>query len=385
LFQNPSLTYTIFDVKDTVKKYLYLEDDTIIDILMGAFLANQLKADPFWLIIIAPPSSAKTELLRGFDGNSKVEFLSSLTPKTLVSGFKKEDGTEPSLLATLDKKILILKDFTTILTLRSEHRQEILSQLREIYDGFYNSAYGTGKNFEWKGRVGLMAACTPEFDNHQAAINILGDRYILFRMNIQNSEAVSNFAQKVIGKEQEMRDEIKCTFSKFLTQFDNFIFSTESFSPNDKLTNLACFCAGGRCGVSRNYRNQAIISIPEPEGPARLIKQLTQLGVGIAFSRGKSNIDSEIYKIIAKVGLDLMPTIRKKILFCLWQEHAFEKNQFGLSINEISSRCNLPYSTIKYYLEELQAIRIIKKIDGEKKWQLSQQYYDWATHSGIFS
>jgi len=146
-----ALQYPLYEVKKIIKDWLYLEDDTVIDVILAIQVANELRTDPNWMLIIGPPSHAKTELLRSLDGHPKTCFLSNLTPSTLVSGLRFKKGQkDPSLLLTLDGKTLVLKDFTSILSMRSEAQQEILGQLREVYDGQYSKAFGTGKKIDWE-------------------------------------------------------------------------------------------------------------------------------------------------------------------------------------------------------------------------------------------
>ena len=159
---NNKLKYPLSEVKTIANKWLHLEDDTIIDVIIATHIANKIGGDPIWLLTIAPPSNAKTEILRAFNDHPDTYFLSSLTASTFISGKKAEKSDpNPSLLFKLNDKTLILKDFTTILSMRHEQRQEIISQLREIHDGSCSKAFGTGQTIFWKGHVGLIAACTP--------------------------------------------------------------------------------------------------------------------------------------------------------------------------------------------------------------------------------
>ncbi|GAH04776.1 unnamed protein product, partial [marine sediment metagenome] len=173
------LEVSLADVKRGIRKWLYIEDDTSVDVMLGTYIANKLPGDPIWTIFIGPASNTKTELLRTMDGHPKVYFLSSYTPATMVSGKgTQRKAEESSLIYKLDGKTLIIKEFSGILSMRSEQRSEILAQLREIYDGKYNKAFGTGVTHDWNGKVGLMAACTPAYDKHYGVIGELGDRFI---------------------------------------------------------------------------------------------------------------------------------------------------------------------------------------------------------------
>jgi hypothetical protein len=113
------LEFPLSKVKEAVRPWLFLEDEGIIDVMCATVIANQFRTDPLWMILIGPPSHAKTELLRALDGHPSAYFLSNLTPATLVSG-KPKKGPDPSLLPKLNDKTLVMKDFTTILTMRSE-------------------------------------------------------------------------------------------------------------------------------------------------------------------------------------------------------------------------------------------------------------------------
>lgn len=389
------MKYPLEAVKKTVNKWLYLENDEIVDVILGAYLANQLKTDPLWLVIIAPPSSAKTELLRAFDGNKGTCFLSSLTPSTLVSGFRNPEGNnDPSLLLKLHSKVLILKDFTSVLSMRSESQKEILSQLREIYDGKYNKAFGTGTEFNWQGHVGLIAACTPVYDKHYGVINALGDRFILYRSTNENPQMMGARAQQIVGQEEKMRIEIQTAFHDFVSQFQNIenIQFEQDETINDKIVALACFCASARCAVERNYSNQTIQYMPAPEGTPRLVKQFTQVGMGIALAQGKNILDEAVYNIIKKIGQDIMTAQRKLVLEHLWQEEVFEENNQWRTTAEIAHTTKLPKSTVKIILEDLNIVGLLNQdfiddIDKATpyKWQFSGTAYGYALDSAIFA
>ena len=146
---------------------LWPSPSSIIDIVFGCYIANRVNADPLWLMVIAAPSNMKTELLNALADHPTTYSISTFTPQTLISGKKvARNNPEPSLLYELNKKLVIMKDFTTILSMRSEPRQEIFGQLREVYDGSFKKAFGTGDMVPWKGKVGFIAACTSVYDKH---------------------------------------------------------------------------------------------------------------------------------------------------------------------------------------------------------------------------
>src|SRR5262249_7946493 len=148
--------------------------------------------------IVAPPSSMKTEVIRSLDDVPDVYPLSSLTAQTFASGFERR-GVETSLLPKLDGKTITMKDFGTVLTMYREKKAEILAQLREIYDGGFVKEFGNGKRFHWAGKVGLLAGVTPIIDREYALNQILGERFILYR--VRGPEA-HRLAVRAIGQRQ---------------------------------------------------------------------------------------------------------------------------------------------------------------------------------------
>jgi len=390
--QPTELQYPLSEVKKTIKNWLYLEDDTVIDVILATQVANQLKTDPNWMLIIGPPSHAKTELLRSLDGHPKVCFLSNLTPSTLVSGLRFKKGQkDPSLLLTLDGKTLVLKDFTSILSMRSEAQQEILGQLREVYDGQYSKAFGTGKKIDWEGHVGLLGAVTPVYDKHYSVIGTLGDRFLLFRTGNTDGRKTGLQAQKVVGREDQMRGEIRDTVHKFLDQFNDLsgIQFKHNEDVNSLIVDLASFIALGRLPVERDYRNQTVLYQPLPEGTPRLVKQLMQLGMGLILIHGKPGMDIDTFEILKKVGRDLLPSQRLKILKYFYEEGIITTT--WQKTKEVADGVNLPGSTVKLILEDLMIVELLdRNVEDEDKertpylWRLSDNAFDLMESSEIF-
>jgi hypothetical protein len=387
------LSLNLSRVHRTILKWLYIEDTSIIDVILAAHVANLFHADPLWLLIIGSPSMGKTELLRGFCEHSNAYFLSTLTKSTLVSGFGGKASKEDcSLLPHLNDRTLIVKDLTTILTLRHEDRQEILSQLREIYDGKFDKGFGTGKRFSWEGKMGLIAACTTVYDTH-SSVNLLGERFLLYRTYNQDDKEVGRRAKEVIGREEEMREEIREAVHTFIDQFQGVNASSirRTKAVDEKIIELARFCARARCAVSRDYRNQIVENVPQPEGPARLVKQLMQLGAGLVLVRGMDVIDDSIYETLKKVGRDLIATKRLHILYYLWHKEFVEGYDKRLKTNEIAVGIDMPTNTVKLACEDLMIIKLLNRYQdldvGENapyQWSLSELACELISDSQIF-
>lgn len=382
------------DVKKTVLKWLELDDLTVIEVLLGSVVANLLSTDPFWLLLIAPPSSAKTELLRALTGFEKTYPLSSLTPQTLISGKVTKKNQTASLLPKLNDKIIIHKDFTSILSMRQESRQEVLTQLREIYDGKYSKVFGTGIEIHWEGKVGFIAGCTTIIDKYHSVNQMLGERFLQFRLTASDPKKVGLRAKACVGKEVTMRKELQDVFTNFLNQFlEKEPFQIKEVPEIDnKLISLAAFCAIARTGVSRDRYTQVIDVLPEAEGPGRLMKQLTQLGIALTMIFNKSSIDSNIYQILKKVGLDTLSGPRERLIREMWSEGHSQDLMSWEKTKGIGELIELPTTTVRLLLEDLHVLGLMnRKMEDEESdkrqpyfWQLSNTCIELIQEAELF-
>jgi hypothetical protein len=376
---NPVLKFRLDDLKAVVGKWLCLESLQVVDVIVATYIANRFAADPVWLIIIGPPSSAKTEIMRAFEGHKCSKFISNLTPSTLASGIIPKNGSDLSLLPRLNDKLVVLKDFTTVLSMRSEQQAEILAQLRETYDGQYSKFFGNGKEINWRGRFGLLAACTPVYDKHYSVIGSMGERFLIYRTDPVNGGMTGTHAQKLVGQEETMRKEIREALHKFIDQFEHLdgVRMAKDEAVNLKIINLACFVAIGRCAVDRDRYSQALQYTPMPEGTPRLVKQFMQIGAGIALANGRDIIDGGVYQVLKKIGRDLLATQRLRVLDYLWREGVFEADGVWDNTPRIADAVNLPGQTAKMTLEDLMVVGALKRQRGDAGELGGQRPYQW--------
>lgn len=308
--------------------------------------------------------------------------MSSLTPQTFISGWKdRKGGAKNSLLLKLkDRGIttIAMKDFTTVLTIRNEARQEILSQIREIADGNYKKVLGTGAEIEWEGKLGFITGVTGIIDEHHAVHQLLGERFLYYRITPANPEEMARTAQKFAGKEHQMRSELKETVKQFLEQFENPKIEDIRIDShtNEKLISLVQFVAEGRTAVTRSRYSQAIQYPPDPEGPSRIMKQLFKLGCGIAIIQGKGEINKEIYGILKKVGKDSLPSYRKLVIGKMWNM-GIKEDQWK-ETKRLADLFQQPLATARLHLEDLMVLGMVdrKKEKDHHLWRLSEKCCD---------
>jgi hypothetical protein len=387
-------------VKQKARRFLHLtsEDENVIDIAFATYVGNRLGGDPLWVCIIGPPASGKTEIIASMDGYASVFLLSSLTPNTFISGKESTSPNErnPSLLPRLDGKLVLFKDLTTILMKHRDAKSEIFSQLREIYDGRYVKAFGTGKTEDWKGKFGILAGVTPVIDREFAINSLLGERFLYYRMHTRDHANAARMAIERTTGSDAYREDFQRAVHGFLTWLDSNLHTDVSFGADTKqcLVNLATLCTHARSAVLRN-RDQTLQSMPEPEGPSRMVKQLSLLAKALTLVHGKDSVDQVIYALVKEVARDSLPRLRLKVLEALWEMfiEGWEVQDGEIvwpwhRTSEITERANLPPATARLVLEDLMLLNLVMRsaeVTGNAHvWQPSKRMNEWAIESEFF-
>ncbi len=341
------------ELEAVFKKYFALEDITPLKVILATIVANQADGDPVWLLIVGPPSSLKSEFIQSLRGLVCIYPVSLLTPRTFASGDK--TTKDSSLLERLpDKTILTLKDFGSVLTMRRDDRAEVLASLREIYDGSYSKDFGNGKRVTWDGKLGLIAGCTGIIDRYHSVNQILGERFLLYRLEGNNRASVARKALQNAGREKHIRQNISAAiqgFVKTVTPIPTWLLGREY---TEKLISLADFVARARTGVLRDGYSREVEYIPQWEGPARLVKQLNRLAYGLSCLTGESSLGPNNYEIIFSVAENSIPRDRREILHSLLNKDAMT------TAEEVSRETGIPQAVVYRTLQDLAALRVVR-------------------------
>jgi hypothetical protein len=373
---------TLDQVVITFKKWLALTDLTPVYAALGAVAANLLDGDPVWLGLIAPPSSAKTEILNAFSRLACVVAVATVTAPALLSGTPKKQrdkGAQGGLLRKVGEfGILVLKDFGSILSMRPDTQAAILAALREVYDGSWTRHLGTdgGKALTWRGKLGFLFGATEAYDSHYAVIGSLGDRFLLCRLE-PCSDAQFTMALKHTGDATkmmrvELADAVAGLFVKPLPAPQPL-----ADQEMERLKRVVMLAIQLRAGVERDRYSREIEAVYGAEGPGRIALTLERLLAGLtAIGVQRENAMS----IVEKVAMDSTPPIRRQ---------AFETLTMAwLTTRDIANMMGLPTTTARRALEELAAHGLAvrqrgKKGDGKDKeagpdqWGLAEEWENW--------
>ncbi|MFC1905626.1 hypothetical protein ACFLXL_02320 [Chloroflexota bacterium] len=377
---NAELNSSRFKLIKTLQQWLYIQDIQAIDILYGVVISHYLPGEPLWLFLIGPPGGTKTELLRSFQGEPFYS-MSTLTPQTLISGLHIEKKVD--LLPDLDGKILIVKDFTTILARDSKEQAQIFADLRDCYDGYMEKVFGSGVGKKgYKAKFEIIAGVTPAIDMYRTIHGILGERFFKCRIHTDEAKAIDKAAQ-LMGKESEMRmalataaSECICYYSERIKQKPIPNYNSSIFNQIKALGNIT---AKLRSEVARD-RYHTVLYHPEAEIGTRLTKQLLKLAQAVALFHEHECIGQDEMQSLVRVARDSIPRQRFAVV------KALAENESYLDTVNIGQISNTPTPTAKEILEELWMLDLVeRKGSGSFEWRLNDKTRDIIAKSGTIT
>jgi predicted transcriptional regulator len=361
---------TLQEVFDT---HLLLEDRGLVRVITGAFIGNQMKQDPVWLMIVGSSSGGKTETLMRFanvhkKGKPLCAIVSDISSAGLLSG--QRGSEQEAILPRVDKNggMLLFKDFTSIISKRKEDRAILLGQLREVYDGEFVRNLGNGVK-KWKGKVGVIGASTGVIYSALQEMGAMGERLVMYQIKQPSRKKVMNFVWDREDTGKDGREEMDKAVRAYI---ENVFIYLEKEKPivvlpqdvRERLSDIADFCTLARSPVLRNYKGDLIVEVPDPEMPMRTAKQLINIAKAFMVMNQYDNIGPILtpldMSILFKIALDSIPNTYRDVLRTL------TKYSYGGSLTAIAGEMSMPNETIRYRLQDLEARKLIKKEYSDK-------------------
>jgi hypothetical protein len=369
-------------VLEAFQRWLLMPDTGAVTIALGTVAANQLDGKAVWLLLVGPPSSGKTEILDSLLSLPNVHSASVLTEAALLSGSGRKDRTKDSTGGLLRKigafGYLVMKDFTSVLSMHTEQRNAVLAALREVFDGAWTRWLGTdgGQTLPWTGKCAFLGGVTPILDQHHGVIAGMGERFLLSRMPRLDAEKQARRALHHLGHEREMQRALRDAVRRI---FDHLEITPLELHEDDiqRLSALATLAAECRSSVERDSRNREIELVPDPELPARLTQALARLYHGM---RLIGTPPEEAWRLIQKVALDSMPATRLRVLGVLLKTHA------PVSTPDLATKIGYPTTTARRICQDLAAHSILlltKDKNNHDFWEISPAALDRWDRAGL--
>lgn len=364
---------------DFIKEWFYGPDLEAVEIAISAAVGHYFREDkPIWLMVLGTSGSSKTSLvLKCLEAFPYCTAQDDLSTSTFLSGLSMGKENQYSLLHNIGTSadrsgILLFPDFTAFMSKRSEEREQVMGQLRRIYDGEFDRTIGNGR-LSWTGKVTIIAAATPEVERIWALQRSMGERFVQVRWARGDGIEQAKAAVKQVEHETYIAETLKKLTHDFIFIDERPPKPLPMFKNYEEIgaIHLAELVARLRVHVprERDGRREIADVPPEAEAPTRIIKAMGQLARAraTAFSRGEVN--PEDFRVSRRIALDSIPPLRKRILDLLAQ-----KDETGQV--EILEKLALPRSTAIRSLEDMQAIGALTSYEQgvERKWLISDLY-----------
>ena len=355
------------EVVDHFKSMMYMTEDLVeaLRTCLAVVISEDVKDDPVWMYLVAPPSSGKTALLGAFQDHPKCVFKSAITAKGLISGFRREGGKDPSLLPKIIDKSLIIKDFTEILSKPLPERLEMYSVLRGVYDGHASRTYGNGEEREYPNcHCTIMAGTTFAILGHSEAS--MGERFLKFVMKeVEDEDVLDRILTKALNAQKNSKK------SEMKMQYAVSCFLRQEVDPNylpewsedmaSRLRAITKLISHMRSEVARDERTGDVKHDSKKEMPTRLMKQLGKLGRVLAWMDGKTKIDEETWQRVRRVAIDSIYGFHFDIVSSMVELGG------KATKSEISSMTGIPSSTIHRRFQDLEYMRVMRKTEETRQ------------------
>jgi len=363
---------TFFEMEDAIKKWMLVDDEGILLFICAMYVANAMKLGkkPVWAFIIGPSGGGKTAFLDAMHDLEACYNISMLTTNTFLSG--QQGKGDASLLPKVNGKMLIFKDWTSILSMQRDAKQEIMGQFREIWDGHMRKMFGNGKTAEWEGRISILAASTQAVDLAQQQTTVLGERFINYRLTMPDRKLVGRRSLENDNHQEQMDIEMRNAVYSFFKGLDlSQLPPVLPTSIEEHLVDVSDFVTMARSGVIRDFGfKKEVIFVPMAEMPTRIVQQLHTLAQAMAMVVGIEYID-RIMQIIHKIAFDSVPSTNRMVMV----EMAKRDRQ---STKEIAQSLGYPTNPIHLYLENLALLGVCRRDVGGRgdTWTMRGDFAD---------
>lgn len=368
-------------------KWLRLASYEPLDVMFATVLANWfVEGDPVWLFLVAPPGGVKTELLMTLSDAAGIMTTTTLTPHALISGaqFGRED---PSLIPQLDGKVLVIKDFTTILTGNIMARDEIFGVLRDAYDGKIEKYFGNGVVRRYHSKFGILAGVTPIIESTSSANTVLGERFLKCRItatgkHIHAGKNAIAQAMQNLQHNDRMREELREAASRVLARQKPDKLPKVPQGYMHRIALLAQWVSVLRGVVSREKYTGQLQYKPMTEVGTRLAKQLLKLSLGLGLFREEDALTDRTFDTITRVAYATIPDRVEELVKQLFLHTA--KGEGAVSLKDLCAWCHLPEGTARFLLQDLALLQVCMAGEDRGTWVLKKGMLKVMQQLGLY-
>lgn len=348
-----------------LRSWQHLPDPTHVVAALAAAASRHADAEPVWLLLVAPPSSGKTEAVRILDDTADAR-LDEVTAAGLLGWSKGKNIRPTGVLSRVGATGLVtFGDLSTLLATSDRGgRDQVFALLRRAYDGHVTRDISPPGNtreehrLEWSGRLTVVGCVTGAIDRYTAHADQLGARWIYIRVPARtrtDKQRAADLSRQ--GRLAQHRAAARTATAELLRSLPEDITLPDHL--HTMIIDAAIVTAWGRGTVPRNgYGRREIEGMPVVEEPMRLVQQLDSIARGV-LALGLP-ADAATY-VVRRIALDSMPESRRAVLETL-------AGRQTLSTSAIARIAAIDRKVARFNLEELTAIGVLTndRIDDDQ-------------------
>ncbi len=290
----------------------------------------------------------------------------------MLSGVRAKEGEQMSLLHRIGNEgILVISDFTVIMSKGDESRTAILSQFRLLYDGEMIKNSGSSKNaIRWpakpgvKGYLGVLAGSTPSIYSKFEEVADMGERFIYYRMREIDAIKATRLAMNRAVYGRELDELLSEKYAEYIKEVVRGVDVRKIVIPdavNERIIEVATFAERVRTVAHQDWRQEVINRIPVPALPMRVALQLKAIVKGLGAIRlhetGKCDFGKEELSMIDWIGYSLANEEKRGCLKVL----ASVPFDNYIKTSMVADYIGLDTKVVKIILQNLAAVGILER------------------------
>ena len=373
----PQLLTKSLDYKEVEDKVLTLLPNAqiglkiVLAVGVSCHFSNPLM---LWMLLVGVPSSGKTDLVRLMKDAENTYYLDNLTQNAFISGERATKSQKVyDLLPLIDKKCLVIKDWTSIFSLDEKMTKKLLGELVGIYDKEFTKFSSRRGNISYQSAFSQLGCITPAtLNRHTQYMNMVGPRFLCYSMPTSTSEDAEKSYKSIFTNTNRslIEKEARLYVSSYLNQLTQSHFAIQELSKPIQVylrtaAELMSNCRGIVLLQSATFKNEEQEDIKyyevldvQIEEPWRAVQQIMLLAQYLAFVVGKNEITIEELSIVKEVVISSMPADRSQALRTI-------KEQGGIiTAKQLSDSSDRSTKTSRRLLDELTALKVLEKVKG---------------------
>lgn len=343
----------------------------ILAVAISAIFPDQLM---LWLLLVGVPSSGKTDLVRLVNNSDITYYLDNLTQNAFISGERVTESQKVhDLLPLLNRRCLIIKDWTSIFSLDEKMTKKLLGDLVGIYDKEFTKFSSRRGIIRYKSTFSQLGCITPAtLNRHTNYMNMVGPRFLCYSMPPTTREEKDKSFELIFSDIDRsiVEAEARLYVSSYLNQLTQKNPELKPLSKNVQkylriAAELMSNCRGIVIMQASSFKNEDEKSITyydisdiQIEDPWRAVQQLKVLAGYLAFVVGKDEVGTDELAIIKEIVISSMPADRSQAL------RLVKKYSGTVTAKVLSDSSEKSNKTSRRLLDELTALRVLEKIKG---------------------